>query len=339
MPKSSIAVVVLNWNDANLIPKSVGSLLKQSEKCDVIIVDNGSEDNSREVIESLGDKVTTLWNTKNKGFAGGVNTGIRYALENQYKYIALLNNDAVADKDWVKHLLVTLQKERNLGSVTCSLLSEDGKNYDSTGDYYTTWGLPYPRGRGEKVSGQFDNNTEILAVSGGASMFKAEFFKDVGLYDEDFFAYYEDVDLGLRGQLKGWKSKFVPKAEVFHATGSTSSRVPGFTTYQTLKNLPWVIIKNIPLRHLFSISIRFKLAYFGFIISAIGRGQIGATIKGVLASAVYFPKKLWQRYTIQSCKKISASQFFSLLVHDLPPNATKLRALRLKYWKVVGKNS
>ncbi len=159
------------------------------------------------------------------------------------------------------------------------------------------------------------------------------------MYDEDFFAYYEDVDLGLRGQLRGWSSKFVPKAKVFHATGSTSSRVPGFTTYQTLKNLPWIIIKNVPLRHIFSISIRFKLAYFGFVLSAIRRGQIGVTLKGVLVSAVYVPKKLWQRYTIQRSKKISSNQFFGLLVHDLPPNATKLRALRLKYWKIVGKNS
>ena len=339
MSKSSVAVVVLNWNDAKLLPSSVGSLLKQTVKCDVIVVDNASEDNSKSVIENFGDKVTPLWNSKNRGFAGGVNTGIRYALKQGYKYVALLNNDAVADKNWIKYLVGELIEDPTLGSVACSLLSDNGNKYDSTGDYYTTWGLPFPRGRGEKVKGQYDNDQFIAAVSGGASMFKAEFFKDVGLYDEDFFAYYEDVDLGLRGQLRGWSSKFVPKAKVFHATGSTSSRVPGFTTYQTLKNLPWIIIKNVPLRHFFSISIRFKLAYFGFVLSAIRRGQIGVTLKGVLVSAVYVPKKLWQRYTIQSSKKISSNQFFSLLVHDLPPNATKLRALRLKYWKIVGKNS
>ena len=213
MNKSSVAVIVLNWNDADLLPKSVGSLLKQSVKCDVIVVDNASTDDSRKVIESFGNKVTTLWNTKNKGFAGGVNTGIRYALQEKYEYIALLNNDAVADKDWVKHLVDVLKSSQDLGSVTCSLLNKDGKKYDSTGDYYTTWGLPYPRGRGESVTGQFDDDLDIMAASGGASMFKAGFFKDVGLYDEDFFAYYEDVDLGLRGKIKGWKSRFVPKAK------------------------------------------------------------------------------------------------------------------------------
>jgi GT2 family glycosyltransferase len=338
MNKSSVAVIVLNWNDADLLPKSVGSLLKQSVKCDVIVVDNASTDDSRKVIESFGNKVTTLWNTKNKGFAGGVNTGIRYALQEKYEYIALLNNDAVADKDWVKHLVDVLKSSQDLGSVTCSLLNKDGKKYDSTGDYYTTWGLPYPRGRGESVTGQFDDDLDIMAASGGASMFKAGFFKDVGLYDEDFFAYYEDVDLGLRGQLKGWKSRFVPKAKVFHATGSTSSRVKGFTTYQTLKNLPWIIIKNVPLSLLFTIIPRFILAYSGFIVSAIQRKQLKYALKGMLVGIIYTPKKMWQRLNIQGSKKISADDFSKLLVRDLPPNAHKLRALRTRYWCLVGKN-
>lgn len=338
MNKSSIAVIVLNWNDADLLPKSVGSLLKQSVKCDVIVVDNASTDDSRKVIESFGNKVTTLWNTNNKGFAGGVNTGIRYALQEKYEYIALLNNDAVADKDWVKHLVDALKSGQDLGSVTCSLLNKDGKKYDSTGDYYTTWGLPYPRGRGEAVKGQFDDDLDIMAVSGGASMFKAKFFKDVGLYDEDFFAYYEDVDLGLRGQLKGWKSRFVPKAKVFHATGSTSSRVKGFTTYQTLKNLPWVIIKNVPLSLLAPMILRFSIAYFGFIISSIQRKQLIHALKGWLVSMLYLPKKIRARHSIQSSRNITGEQFSKMLTTELPPNAVKLRKLRATYWAIRKKH-
>jgi len=291
MTKSSIAVIVLNWNDADLLPSSVGSLLKQSEKCDVIVVDNGSGDNSREVIESFGAKIKALYNNTNLGFAGGVNAGIKYALEQGYEYIGLLNNDAVADKNWVKYLSAELHSDSKLGSVTCSLLSKDGEHYDSTGDFYTTWGLPYPRGRGEAVARQYDNQQDVLAVSGGASMFKANFFKEVGLFDEDFFAYYEDADLGLRGQLKGWSAKFVPKAIAYHATGSTSSRVKGFTTYQTFKNLPWVIIKNVPLSLLFTIIPRFTLAYIGFTVSAIQRRQLRYALKGILVGIICTPKK------------------------------------------------
>jgi GT2 family glycosyltransferase len=330
MSKSSIAVIVLNWNDADLLPKSVGSLLKQSEPCDIIIVDNASSDNSREAIQSFGQKVTALWNKKNKGFAGGVNTGIRYALAQEYSYIALLNNDATADKDWVKNLRKGFSGKA-IGATTCSFIHAKNNLYDSTGDIYTTWGLPYPRGRDEEVKGQYDQLRVVTSVSGGASMFRADFFHDVGLFDEDFFAYYEDVDLGIRGNLRGWRLTFTPEAVAYHNTGTTSSRVKGFTTYQTMKNLPWVYIKNVPLRFLFSIGIRLCLAYWGFFLRSFRRKQGLYAVKGVAATVWLLPKKLWERWHIQSTKKITDGEFKKLLAHHLPPNAAKLRVLQAKF--------
>jgi GT2 family glycosyltransferase len=337
MSKSSIAVVVLNWNDAELLPHSVGSLFNQTQACDIIVVDNGSSDNSKSVIESFGSKVIPLWNKDNLGFAGGINTGIRYAIEASYEYIALLNNDAAADKDWVKYLRKSFDKSTKLGGVTSAMLHKGDDTYDSTGDFYTHWGLPFPRGRGELVKGQYDDVPQVTAISGGASMFRAEFFKDVGLFDEDFFAYYEDVDLGLRGKLRGWEFMFVPKAEVLHATGSTSGRVKGFTTYQTFKNLPWIILKNVPGKVFFTVYSRFTLAHFGFFVSAVRRGHTLHALKGLFAAVWLTPKKLVQRSRIQRNKAISSSQFAELLIYDLPPNAEKLRKLRGKYWKLRGK--
>lgn len=336
MSKSSVAVVVLNWNDAGLLPKSVGSLFKQSEKCDVIVVDNGSEDSSKEVIESFGKKVTALWNSSNLGFAGGVNSGIRYALENNYTYIALLNNDAVAHKDWVKSLLGGFSGSK-VGGVTCSMLHADGKTYDSTGDTYSSWGLPYPRGRDEAVNGQYDNFVEIFGVSGGASMYRANFFKNVGLFDEDFFAYYEDIDLSFRGQLAGWEFRFAPKAIVYHATGTTSGRVKGFATYQTLKNLPWLFWKNVPLKLMPVIMPRFAVAYKLFVLRALSRGQIFITLKALLVSTILIPKKLLERRKIQKTRSVSDEYIRSVLTWDLPPTAHALRKLRSKWWKLKGK--
>lgn len=337
MTKSSVAVVVLNWNDADLLPKSVGSLLSQSESCDVVVVDNGSTDNSKEVIASFGQKVVALWNKKNKGFAGGVNTGIRYALAQGYDYIALLNNDAVADRHWVKHLRAGL-RDKTVGAVTCSFIHSSKKHYDSTGDMYTIWGLPYPRGRGERVEGQYDNDTYVASVSGGASMFRADFFEDVGLFDEDFFAYYEDVDLGLRGNLRGWKLAFAPAAIAYHATGTTSGRVKGFTTHQTMKNLPWVYIKNIPLRLLPSVGVRLSIGYTAFFLQSFRRKQGRYALKGVFTSVILLPKKVWQRWQIQSAKKISVTDFKALIVNDLPPNAKKLRIFQKKRQGMKGKS-
>lgn len=339
MRKSSTAVIVLNWNDADLLASSIGSLLKQSAACDIIVVDNGSVDNSKAVIESFGTKIIPLWNKRNLGFAGGVNTGIRYALTKGYTYIGLLNNDAEAEKNWLKHLLGELGSNKVLGGVTCAMLHKGDDTYDSTGDFYTRWGLPFPRGRGEPVRGQYDKATEVTAISGGASLFRAEFFKDVGLFDEDFFAYYEDVDLGIRGQLKGWKFQFVPEAKVLHATGSTSSRVKGFTTYQTFKNFPWIIWKNVPLRFLLPVFGRFSFAYAGFFMSALQRGQLRFALKGMAVSLLLLPKKLFQRYAIQRSKRVDTKYVSRLLLRDLPPNAAKLRRLRAIYWKLTRKQT
>lgn len=332
--KASVAVVVLNWNDSDLLPHSVGSLLKQSEKCDIIVVDNGSDDDSRITIESFGNKVTALFNAKNLGFAGGVNRGITYALSEGYEYIGLLNNDATADKDWVKHLVDSLRSNKRLGGATSTMVHKGDKTFDSTGDFYTIWGLPYPRGRGEPVSGKYNKLLDVTAISGGASMFRADFFTDVGLFDDDFFAYYEDVDLGLRGKLRGWDFAYSPDAKVLHDTGSTSGRVKGFSTYQTMKNLPWLIIKNVPLRLLPRMTVRFSLAYFGFIVSAASRKQLRYAVKGWFVSLVYTPKKLVQRLKIQHSRKITTNQFNDLIIKDLPPNADKLWRLRARYLKL-----
>lgn len=333
MSKSSIAVVVLNWNDADLLPHSVGSLQKQSLPCDIIVVDNGSTDNSSRVINDFGDKISTVWNDKNLGFAGGVNAGIRFALEEGYEFIGLLNNDATADKDWVKHLSKALQSNTKLGGVTCSLIHRSGDHYDSTGDFYSLWGLPFPRGRGQPVTGQFDKSLKIMAPSGGASLFRAKFFNEVGLFDEDFFAYYEDVDLGLRGLACGWQFNFVPNAKVLHATGSTSSRVKDFTTYQTLKNLPMLFWKNVPLGLLWRMWPRFTVAYCLFSLRALSRLQFLPIVKSALVLCWLLPKKFfWRTFS----KPGSNTKLFkSLLVMDLPENASALKKFRKIVRKVM----
>lgn len=334
MTKSSIAVVVLNWNDADLLPHSVGSLFEQTMACDIIVVDNGSSDNSRSVIEAFGSKVTPLFNKKNLGFAGGVNTGIRYALEAGYAYIALLNNDAVAEPEWVAALQARLKQNPQTGGVTSRMLHQGDNTYDSTGEIYTRWGLPYPRGREEVAASQYDDKPLVSAVSGGGSMFRAQLFREAGLFDEDFFAYYEDVDLGLRGQLGGWQFEFVPNAVLHHATGSTSGRIKGFTTYQAFKNMPWVVVKNVPFLLLFTVLPRFILIYIAFFITALQRRHLKFAFKGALVSFIFLPKKLWQRFKIQRHKVITTSQFANNLQPDLPPKvATEFQKLKSKIWK------
>ena len=323
-----VAVVIPNWNGADMIVECVTSLLAQSYKHTIVVVENGSTDSSVEILEENFPNVTLLKNKKNLGFAGGVNTGIRHALEEGFDAVALFNNDAVADKKWLENLVSTLDQNAKAGIVTCKFMSIDGSHLDSTGDIYTSWGLPYPRGRGEKVTDKYDQQTEVLGASGGASLYRSEMLRKIGLFDEDFFAYYEDVDISLRAQLAGWKVLYEPKAVAYHATGSTSSKIHGFATYQTIKNLPWVLWKNVPGRYLWRVLPRFYLAYLAFIISASFRGQATSVLKGVFVGYFLFPKKIMQRVRIQRSRTVKPSYIWSIMVHDLPPNATKLRKLR-----------
>lgn len=326
--KIKIAIVVPNWNGKDTLGDCLDSLLNQSYPAKIIVVENGSTDGSAEFLKENYPTVTTLPQPKNLGFAGGVNVGIRYSLEQKYNAIALFNNDAVADKEWLKHLVSELDSHSEAGIVTCKLLKSDKKHIDSTGDLYTTWGLPYPRGRDETKLDKYDDSVEVFGASGGASLYRASMLKEIGLFDEDFFAYYEDVDISFRAQLAGWKVRYTPKSVAYHQQGLTSSKIKGFTTYQTFKNFPWLFWKNVPGKLVFSIFWRFTVAYTSIFISTIINGRGWYAIKGLLTALWLLPKKLGQRRTIQQQRKVPIEYIDSILVRDLPPNADKLRKLR-----------
>ena len=213
----------------------------------------------------------------------------------------------------------------------------DKKNLDSTGEQYTTWGLPFPRGREEPVSDKYDQDITVFGASGGASLYRTKMLKEIGLFDEDFFAYYEDVDISFRAQLAGWKIVYQPKAEVYHQIGATSSRIKDFTTYQTLKNLPMLFWKNVPWALMPRMLPRFSLAYWGIFFSAVKRRQGMAAAQGMSAFLLLFPKKTFQRYSIRRNRVVSVRYIDSILIHDLPPNAAKLHSLRSRWWKIRGK--
>ena len=335
-----IAVIIPNWNGERALPACLDSLVAQTQPATIIVVDNGSSDGSVDLVRNKYPQVELVALPKNKGFTGGVNAGIKRFIELGSKYVALLNNDAVADKSWLKNLVSFLEANPKAGIATSKILDQKGRHLDSTGDLYTIWGLPYPRGRGEVNTKEYDSDTWVFGASGAASIYRIKMLQEIGLFDEDFFAYYEDVDLSFRAQLAGWKIAYVPKALVYHQIGATSRRMQGFTTYQTIKNLPWLFWKNVPPGRIFlKIMPRFELAYTAFIVRAIMRGQIWPVIKGLSVYIGLWPKKFWQRVQIQRNKKVSNDYIWSIITHDLPPNAHRLRKLRSFWWKLRGKNA
>lgn len=328
-------VVIPNLNGGLELTNAIASLSKQSLRPNIIVVDNASTDKSDEVAKENYPEIEIIKHSKNKGYAGGVNPGFKRAMELGAEYVAPFNDDAIADPEWLAKLVDTLESNPKLGAAACKVLTADGKHLDSTGDYLTNWGLPYPRGRGEPDLGQYDSQTDIFGASGAASLYRVTALQEVGLLDEAFFAYYEDVDLSFRLQIAGWKIAYVPESKVFHKIGMTSSRIKGFTTYQTMKNLPLLVYKNMPRKYLWSVTWRLTIARAFFLGRAITRKQAWAAIKGDLMATYLIIKKHKERRTIQASKKVSDEYIWSMIVHDLPPNSSALRKLRGYWWKII----
>ena len=321
------AVIVPNWNGASEISDCLMSLRSQSYPLTIIVVDNGSIDNSIDIIKSKFPDVILLKQPKNLGFAGGVNRGIEYCLTKKFKYIGLFNNDAIADKNWLGSLVSVFVKDPQVGIVTGLLLRADGKTIDSTGEQYSTWGLPFPRNRNMNAKNP-PKSGATFGATGGATLYSAELFNDIGLFDEDFFAYYEDVDISFRAQLAGWKIMYESEAIAYHQQGATSNKLPGFTVFQTFKNLPLLFWKNVPLELIFSVGLRFYLALILMYLHTFVQNNILSASKGIFISFILLPKALRKRYLIQKDKRVSSQYIKDILWSDLPPDQTGLRRMR-----------
>ncbi|MBI1822177.1 MAG: glycosyltransferase family 2 protein [Nitrospirae bacterium] len=241
-----VSIIVVNWNGLDTIEKCIESLLAQSyPKCEIVVVDNHSEDGSREKINALyGKKAVIILNEQNEGFAGGNNQGIKAS---KGAYIALLNNDAWADQDWIFSLVKTALKDSRIGMCASKIYLAGGNNLiDNTGHLIYPDGLSWGRGRLEKDDGQFNKEEEVIFPSGCAALYKKEMLDEIGLFDQRFFAYCEDTDLGLRGRLFGWRAVYSPRAVVYHHFSGSTSRASKMKAFLVERNRGWVVVKNFP---------------------------------------------------------------------------------------------
>ncbi len=324
-----LAIIVLNWNGSDDAIECIESLTEQALKPTIIIVDNNSSDNSVSVFEKYisihkREEITLIKNPRNLGFAGGINTGLVHARKQGFEYIGVLNPDAIADKKWCQALVDELSSHPKCGIATGILQRRDGKTLDTTGDFYTTWGLPGPRNRDEPVENAPSKPGEVFGATGGGAIYRAAMFDDIDMFDEDFFMYYEDVDLSFRAQLAGWKVRFTPKAIAYHKVGASSKKVPGLAVYNTFKNLPLVFIKNVPGKLFWYIGLRFFLTYWLIFASAVRHGNGWPAFKGILASIIRKPAAYHKRWSIQKNRKVSVNYIRSI-IHEGPlPNQTGL---------------
>ncbi len=258
MSSPETSVVIPNWNGRDLLDTCLSSLKRQIyQDFEIIVVDSGSTDDSVQFIRSSYPEVRICILQVNEGFCVAVNCGIRSA---RGKYVALLNNDTEVDPAWLVELTKALEENPEVGFCASKMKNYYNRNLiDNAGDMLYYYG--HTVGRNEIDAGQYDQPRFLFSACAGAAIYRSEMFETVGLFDEDFFAYYEDIDLGMRAQLMGYKCLYVPTAVVYHMIQATSNQIPAKRFIWMQRNIVIVHLKNMSLRLLIKIIPTFFLLH------------------------------------------------------------------------------
>lgn len=213
-----VAVIVPNFNGSRFLDECLTSLLDQSyPNYSVTVVDNASSDDSVEVVRRGFPQVELIVNEKNKGFAGGCNTGLRHALAGSAQYFVLVNSDTRADRDWLRELVGAAQSDPRIGAAQSMIyLADRPQQLNSAGNESHYLGFGYCGHYLEEDRGQFDEVVDVPFASGTALLLRRAVVEEVGLMNEAFFLYQEDLDLSWRARLAGWRVVLAPRSKIYH---------------------------------------------------------------------------------------------------------------------------
>ena len=307
------SVIIPNWNGARFLPTCLDALHRQTyPRFEAIVVDNASSDGSQALLRAGYPEVQLIELAENRGFAGGVNAGIRAS---QGEIIALLNNDTEAEPGWLDELVRGLQRHPEAGSAASKMLLFDQRDtLHSAGDTFGTDGLPANRGVWEKDSARFNREEFVFGGCGGAVACRRRMLEEIGLFDESFFLSCEDVDLAWRAQLAGWRCIYVPTAVVYHHLSATGGGVTA--SYYTGRNTIWVLAKDVPgalLRKHWASMLRTQACIASDALRAWRGRAARARLRGQLAGLVGLPGVLCRRRATQATRKASVKELAALL--------------------------
>ena len=332
-----ITVVVVNWNRRELLRNCLDSLERQrGADFEVVVVDNGSSDGAPEMIDGeyatrAGFKLRLIRNPVNRGFCAANNQGFAAA---RGEFVALLNNDAEANPGWLAALRKSFDGRPEIGMAASKILVyDDPRRIDKAGHLMYPDGQNRGRGSGELDTGQYDRLEETLWPDGCAAMYRREMLEEIGGFDEDFFAYADDAELGLRARIAGWRCLYTPDAVVRHHRGSTL----GVTSSRRLelieRNRVLLAVKLFPWSLLW-LNGPYYLARIGagILAASRARGEIArfpgagnkwraamSLLKGDLAAIRLLPKMLRKRRTVARFRKLSPREVRRLILDNRIP--------------------
>lgn len=241
---AEVTIIIPNYNGKELLKNCIGTLEQQTcPDFKLLVVDNGSSDGSVDVTSEVLDMEMVAL-TENAGFCGAVNIGIRHV---QTPYFILLNNDTEVEAAFVAELLRGIRQSDRIFS--CGALMIDYRRreiIDNAGDYYTALGWAAARGKGKKLAG-FSAEKDVFSCCGGAAIYRTAVVKEIGDFDEKHFAYLEDVDMGYRARIHGYRNRYIPGAKVYHVgSATTGTRYNEKKVFLSARNSMYLIYKNMP---------------------------------------------------------------------------------------------
>ena len=239
-----VSIVIPNYNGKHFLEDCLKAVFEQDIKDqEVIVVDNGSTDGSLEYLKTVPG-VRTIVLDKNYGFCRAVNEGIKAA---DSEYVILLNNDTEVDKNFASKLLTSIKADEKIFSCSSKMIQFHNRNLmDDAGDYYCALGWAFGRGKGAAIEA-YDEPVDLFAACGGAAIYRKKMLESLGYFDEDHFAYLEDIDIGYRARIHGFRNVYAPKAVVYHVgSGFSGSTHNAFKVKLSSRNNVYLAYKNMP---------------------------------------------------------------------------------------------
>jgi GT2 family glycosyltransferase len=307
-----VSVIIVNWNSGDLLSRCLKCLQDQTLIPDeVLIVDNASQDGSSDVAASMPG-VRLMKSEKNLGFAGGNNLALAQC---RSEFVALLNPDAFPEPDWLEKLVAAAHAYPMAAAFgSRQIMSDDPTRVDGLGDVYHISGLAWRRGYGQLLVEIDESSGDIFSPCAGAALYRRDAIESIGRFDEDYFCYVEDVDLGFRLQLMGYSSKMVPAAIVYHVgSATTGGKHSDFAVYHGHRNLVWTFVKDMPgslLWVLFPLHIVMNFAALS-VFTFRGQGQV--IFKAKWDAIKGLPHIIRKRKVVQSNRRCSVADIWRIL--------------------------
>lgn len=278
-----VSVVIPNYNGLAYLEGVLSSLECQSMKnFEVILVDNGSTDGSCAFVASQYSWVHIIELSENFGFSRAVNEGIKAA---RAPYVLLLNNDTEVEPDFLKEMTEGLQRHKKAFSCQAKMLQfHDREKMDDGGNYYCALGWAFAGGKGKSAK-HYDKEKKIFSSCAGAAIYRKKIFEKIGYFDDEHFAYLEDLDVGYRARIYGYENWYIPGAVVYHVgSGTSGSRYNQFKIRYSSRNNIYMIYKNMPFLQII-LNLPFLLVGFGmkilfFCMKGYGREYLAGIKNG-----------------------------------------------------------